>query len=135
MRLIGERMSFLCDVIFILYLSLTLQITLYNRVNFSDKCGSCFVCMNMQMDVKHYSGRTILRHRACVTTTGLKNGFLLNDKMRNMLRLAKLSMCCWYLILLSGDVQFNPEPVRRVKDPCSICTKECLMKAIMCDLL
>ena len=128
-----SRRRILCDVVFILYLTLPVQITLYNRENFSDKCGACFVSINMKMDVKYYSQRSILRQKACVTMTGLKNGFPSNDKLRNMLRLAKLSICYWYLLLLSGDIQLNPGPVRRVKDPCPICTKGCLTKAIMWD--
>lgn len=68
-----------------------------------------------------------------MTTNGLRKGLPLSDKMRSMLRLTNLSMCAWYLILLSGDIQMNPGPTRRVNDPCSICSKGCRTKAILCD--
>ena len=38
-----------------------------------------------------------------------------------------------YLILLSGDIQLNAGPTRKEKDPCSICSKGCRRKAILCD--
>ena len=68
-----------------------------------------------------------------MTTNGLRKGLPLSDKLKSMLCLTNLSKCAWYLILLSGDIQMNPVPTRRIKDPCSVCSKVCRTEAIFCD--
>ena len=127
------RRQILCSVIFLVYLTLILQSTQWYKVNSTAKCKACFACLSLKLDAKSYPGRNDLRRNAGVSKSGLRKDLSRRDKLRNVLRLTNLSMCAWYLILLSGDIQLNPGPTRREKDPCSICSKGCRTKAILCD--
>ena len=127
------RRRFLCAVLMLLYLTLILENTLRYKGNSIEKCKACSVCLSLKLDARSYPGRNDLRRKACVKTNGLTKGLLLSDKMNSMLRLTNLSMCAWFLILLSGDIQMNPGPTRSVKDPCPVCSKGCRTKAILCD--
>ena len=127
------RRQIFCSVIILLYLTLILQSIQWYKVNSIAKCKACFVCLSLKLDVKSYPGKKDLRKNAGVTTNGTRKGLPLSDKLRSMLCLTNLSMCAWYLILLSGDIQMNPGPTRRVEDPCSVCSKGCRTKGILCD--
>ena len=53
-------------------------------------------------------------------------------KLQASIYLANISLSALYLLLLAGDVNSNPGPI---KDPCSICSKGCPsnQRAIQCD--
>ena len=125
--------SILCTGICLLHLTLILQSIQWYKVNSIAKCKACSVYLSLKLDAKSYPGRNDLRKNAGVTKNGLRKGLPLSVKLRGMLCLTNLSMCSWYLILLSGDIQLNPGPTRMVKDPCAVCSKGCRTKAILCD--
>ena len=125
--------SILCTEICLLHLTLILQSIQWYKVNSIAKCKACSVYLSLKLDAKSYHGRNDLRKNAGVTKNGLRKGLPLSVKLRGMLCLTNLSMCSWYLILLSGDIQLNPGPTRMVKDPCAVWSKGCRTKAILCD--
>ena len=53
-------------------------------------------------------------------------------KLKAGLRLTKLTLYATYLILIAGDIERNPGPI---KDPCCVCSKGCHrnQRAIQCD--
>ena len=122
------------SVIFLLCLILVLQGIQKYDVNSIAKCKACALCIILKLDIKHYFRNKILRSKPLVIGDGLgKTACPLRYKMKSMLYFTNLGLCAWYLILLSGDIQVNPGPTGRIKDPCSICLKGCRTKAIMCD--
>jgi len=74
-----------------------------------------------------------------INSQGLPRKFVRDARVSSSLKclvgftLANVSICAIYMVLLAGDIQQNPGPV---KDPCLVCSRGCrkALKAIRCDI-
>ena len=68
----------------------------------------------------------------CLSRRSVKSGLPTSTKVKVGIKLLKNALPASYFILLAGDVNPNPGPI---KDPCGLCTKGCRknQKAVQCD--
>lgn len=74
-----------------------------------------------------------LIHRVCLGILFVMHEYRHSLKCLVGFKLANVSICPIYMVLLAGDKQQNPGPV---KDPCLVCSRGCrkAQKAIQCDI-
>lgn len=80
-------------------------------------------------DVNHYPSRNSGQSRKLVRESSVPP----SSKCLVGLKLANITVCAAFMVVLAGDIQQNPGPV---KDACVVCAKGCRknQKAIQCDL-
>ena len=122
------RVVFRCSWIFLSWLLLTLVLnSLKYSGSLDKKIKSLFVAKGLH--VKHYPTRNVGSSRRFRHETTTPSSL----ECMAGLKIANITLCATYLVLLARDIQQNPGPV---KEPCAVCKKGCRRheKAIQCDL-
>ena len=119
--------SYRCCLIFLAWLLITIVLHSLKPNRGFDKT-SCSISVSTGLDIKQYptrnSGPTRRFLREALVPPSLKR--------LAALKLANITVCATYMVLLAGDIQENPGPVT---DACAVCTKGCRKNqmAIQCD--